>query len=88
VTAFGDYEPEDAWCTTDGVPELVLNLRRRVATLDGGNVSQSETLEQLERRALTYVHAINRELEQRELTRAAELLEDVEWLRTRIRSGG
>jgi hypothetical protein len=85
---FGDYEPEDAWTITDTVVELVVNVRRRVAALDGGNVSQSETLEQTERRALTYVHAINRELTQRELTRAAELLEDVEQLRTRIRSGG
>lgn len=85
---FGDYEPEDAWCTTDGVPELVLNLRRRVAVLDTGNVSQSETLEQLERRALTFVAARGGALTDRELIRAAELLADVEQLRTRIRSGG
>lgn len=35
MTGFGDYEPEDTWTVTDTPRELVRNLGRRVALLDG-----------------------------------------------------
>lgn len=88
MSSFGDYEPEDAWCATDTVPDLVTNLRRRAAVLDAGPLTTSETLEALERRVLIFIDARGSNLTDRELVRAAELMADLEWLRSRIRSGG
>lgn len=33
MTGFGDSDPEDAWDPDDPLPELVANIRRRLALL-------------------------------------------------------
>jgi len=85
VSDFGDSEPEDAWDAGDTVPEQVRNLIRRVELLVrypvrvGGDARETlAALRRLVRRAR------RRRLYGRELLRADQIDEDIEFVESRL----
>lgn len=81
---FGDDEPEDAWDATDPVDVLIENMRRRVERLEGCN-NLGEVLVALETRVRG--QQMNQELSEHHNTKARLLLEDINFVRTRIKNG-
>lgn len=90
VQSFGDDEPEDGWDRGDTVGELLDNLRRRTRLLDlrerssPVEVHQADELDQIE--MMLQFHARRRaQLDERAQLRVAQALEDVAYVRTRLR---
>jgi hypothetical protein len=83
MTVFGDYEPEDAWHPHDPRPELIVNLYRRIALLDGladYPVRLVDPLDELDNRLQAWRFA-NIDPTPRNLERARQLSEDIQWVR-------
>lgn len=57
VTDFADWQPEDSWDASDPPGVLLVNLRRRVAALDGGPVDYAAALEDITERLFTFLQA-------------------------------
>lgn len=84
VTAFGDWEPEDSWHPDDDTPDLIRNLFRRIALVDGladYGVRRQNPLDEIEQRVDRVIR--ERELTLREIERIRQLREDIRFLRLR-----
>ena len=86
VFVFGDDEPEDAWDPIDPVPELIDNLRRRMALLEvaiAGDFADVAELDGLEMRLAAW-RLLRNSPPDAELERARMLEEDLAYVRSRI----
>jgi len=81
-----DYEPEDAWDATDAPDDQAINLARRIALLDGGDVpiarSISVLLDIITERV--EIEQRRRVLTGRDRLRAAQLIDDLVFVRRRL----
>jgi len=82
VSAFGDYEPEDAWDPGDPLPLLIENLLRRLELLEGAVHPRryGVLLDEIESRLDVFRNA---HLPERDRVRFEQLMEDLETLRQR-----
>jgi len=84
MTLFGDYEPEDAWHPADPRPELLVNLFRRIALLDGladHQVRRMDPTEEIANRLAAW-RTSKLDRTARDEERARQLLEDLIWVRS------
>ena len=83
MTAFGDYEPEDAWHPLDEISEQIENLRNRVRLLFAGRtVPVLETIDDVFEAVIAARRS--RILNPRDELRANDLDEDINYLRGRL----
>jgi hypothetical protein len=82
MTDFADWEPEDSWDAEDDPQVQLDNLRARARLLYlSRTVPPLDTLDQI---AAAVTGAFARPLTAREVLRAEQLDEDIEYLRTRL----
>lgn len=86
MTAFGDYEPEDAWDAGDETPQLIRVLYRMVAALDGGptfRVRNMDELDEILQRVARFTSGRHSQMSGREGIRVFHIIEGIAFLRGR-----
>jgi hypothetical protein len=87
VSAFGDWEPEDSWDAGDDPDVQLDNLRRRVLLLYLGRMTPNTGL--LTDIALAVIVARARDdLTARDMTRIADLFDDIAFVARRLEPDG
>lgn len=88
MSEFGDYEPENAWDADDTAEAMATNLIRRLDLLDRarGRDPLDDVISEIESRVARY-RRIREQLNERDMLRLDQLLEDLPTLRERARHG-
>lgn len=82
--AFGDYEPEDAWDSSDSIPAQINNLLERLDALDGVHDPATRwrsVLAEIRQRLRPWVERRDAgQLDARSELRVAQLVEDLDFV--------
>ena len=84
MTAFDDFEPEDAWGPDDPVGEQIRNLRNRLAALVESDSWSGTDEDELDLNVAVLELVRDRRLSARDVLRADDLTSDIAWVRSRL----